>query len=63
VEGTKEPKTSVSTSIEDEIMNLDGMQGNTLHDKIVDMVRQIGEWMGYRSIRNYRVRSDAPYYL
>jgi len=56
-------ETPASMSIEDEIMNLDGVQGNTLHDKLVDMVRQIGEWMGYKSIRNYRVRPDAPYYI
>ncbi|MCW3136235.1 MAG: hypothetical protein N2V77_04780 [Canidatus Methanoxibalbensis ujae] len=61
VEGTEHvPKTPASMDIEDKIMNLDGVQGN-LHDKLADMVRQIGEWMGYKSIRNYRVRPDAPY--
>jgi len=64
---TKEPKNELQEVIEkpipveDQIMNLDGIMGSSLHDKLIDMLRQIGEWTRYRSITNYKVRHDSPY--
>ena len=50
-------------SIQDEIMNLDGIKGNSLHDKLIDMIRQIGEWMEYKSVPEFKLRPDVPYVL
>lgn len=55
------PPIAEQISIENEIMNLDNVQGNTLHDKLVDMLRQIGGWMRYISEPSYMIRPDAPY--
>ncbi len=57
------PQVTVTPSVEDAIINLDGAEGNTLHDKLIDMLRQIGVWMEYKSISNYRIRPDAPYFI
>jgi hypothetical protein len=48
-------------SVEDQIIGIDAVNGSSLHDRIIDMLRQIGEWTKYRAITNYKVRSDSPY--
>lgn len=53
----------VQISIQEEIMNLDGIGGNSLHDKLIDMMRQVGEWMEYKSVPEYKLRPDVPYVL
>ncbi|HUW95210.1 MAG TPA: hypothetical protein VMW58_05445 [Anaerolineae bacterium] len=50
-------------STQEEILTIDGLAGNTPHDRLADMIRQVGIWMGYDSVANYRVRADAPYRL
>ncbi len=50
-------------SVEDEIMSLDGVSGKSLHDRLAFMLRQIGEWMGYKAIQEYMIRPDVPYRL
>lgn len=48
-------------SIESKILGLDGVEGTTVHDRLADMVVQVGKWMGYESVRGHQVREDAPY--
>lgn len=48
-------------SIEDQINSLDGVDGDTLHNRLIDMLRQIGSWMNYKTEIEYRFRDDSPY--
>lgn len=64
-EGSEEvgPQPQEQMSMEEEILTIDGLAGNTLHDRLTEMIRDVGLWMGYESVSNYRVRPDAPYRL
>lgn len=51
------------STIEDKIKRLDGVHGNLIHDKVIDMIRQIGEWMKYDPVVNYKIRPDISYII
>ncbi len=60
------PRTGAPQPLEqirDQIMTHPDLTGNSLHDRICDMVAQIGKWMGYATEKGYRVAPDSPYQL
>lgn len=56
-------KDDVELSINDKIMRIDGVRGNTLHDRVVDIIRQTGEWAKYRSEANHTIHPELGYEL
>lgn len=51
----------VKMSIEDEIFSLDSVEGQSMHERLIDMLRQIGDWMNYESLIEYKLKEDSPY--
>lgn len=49
--------------VKDQIMAHPDIQGNSLHDRVCDMLAQVGKWMGYATERGYKVAPDSPYQL
>ncbi len=43
------------------IMSDNRIEGETLHEKIIDVLFQIGEWSGYEATRSYAVEPKSPY--
>jgi hypothetical protein len=39
------------------------LQGDSLHNKVVDMILQIGEWFGHEVKPSYKVEPKSPYIL
>jgi hypothetical protein len=39
------------------------LNGDSLHERVVDMLLQIGEWSGYEAKRSYKVESKSPYII
>lgn len=49
--------------VKDQIMAHADLEGNSLHDRVCDMLAQVGKWMGYATERGYKVAPDSPYQL
>ncbi|MCH8848109.1 MAG: hypothetical protein IIC32_03940 [Chloroflexi bacterium] len=47
----------------DAIMGNLTISGDSLHERIVDMLAQIAQWSGYSPSRGYKVQPDSPYEL
>lgn len=45
------------------ILSLPGLVSHTLHDRVVEMLKAIGEWMGYVAEAPYKPASESPYQL
>lgn len=45
------------------IMTNAELVGDSLHDRIIDMLAQIGKWMGYVAEKGYKVPPDSPYQI
>lgn len=61
----REP-TSASRPLEqvkDQILAHPDLAGSSLHDRVCDMLAQIGKWMGYVAEKGYKVAADSPYQL
>lgn len=56
----KEPKTE--REFEEAIMQLP-LQSNSLHDRICEMLEQIGSWMDYNTQTRYKISPDHAYQL
>jgi len=56
----KEPKTE--SEFEEAIMQLP-LQSNSLHDRICEMLEQIGSWMDYNTQTRYKISPDHAYQL
>ncbi len=58
---------TVAQSIFDEakaaIMGDLRLKGDSLHDKVIDMVAQMGEWSGFEVKKSYAVESKSPYVI
>ncbi len=39
------------------------LKGDSLHDRVIDMVAQIGDWSGFKSIKSYTVEPGSPYII
>jgi len=39
------------------------LSGDSLHDRIVDMLAQIGEWSGFQAVKSYSAEQSSPYQL
>lgn len=53
--------TSPLEEVQDLIMDNQELAGNSLHDKIISMLAQIGKWAGYIVETSYRISPDSPY--
>lgn len=62
-ESLVESPIKAELSIEEEILDLDGVKGKTLHDRLIDMLYQVGSWMDYDPKTEYGIRHDSPYKL
>jgi predicted RNA-binding protein len=60
IEAKKEEKTE--KEYEEEIMNLP-LQSNSLHDRLGEMLEQIGSWMDYNTQTRHKITSDHAYEL
>ncbi|MFQ5791813.1 MAG: hypothetical protein ACE5JI_15175 [Acidobacteriota bacterium] len=49
--------------VKDQIMAHPELQGDSLHDRVCDMLAHIGRWMGYTAEKGYKVAPDSPYQL
>jgi len=58
--GRTHPNVALQNAIES-IMSSSEIQGNSLHDRIVDMLAQLGRWTGYVPEKSYKVQPDSPY--
>jgi hypothetical protein len=45
------------------ILSSPDLVGGSLHDRVIDMLAQIGKWMGYVSEKDHMVAADSPYQL
>ncbi|MGH9670753.1 MAG: hypothetical protein ACRD3A_11665 [Terriglobales bacterium] len=43
------------------IMADDRLSGDSLHEKVIDMLAQIGDWSGYEPKKSYAVEPKSPY--
>jgi hypothetical protein len=60
------PASSGQTAFEDvkgAIMADAGIAGDSLHEKVIDMLAQIGAWSGNKSKKSYAVEAGSPYEL
>lgn len=39
------------------------LSGDSLHDRVIDMIAQIGKWSGYVPVKSYKVPADSPYQI
>lgn len=39
------------------------LKGDSLHEKVIDMLLQIGEWSGYEATGSYKVEHKSPYII
>ncbi|HAF15409.1 MAG TPA: hypothetical protein DCK99_17275 [Blastocatellia bacterium] len=39
------------------------LNGDSLHDRVIDMIAQIGKWSGYVPTKGYKVPQDSPYQI
>jgi hypothetical protein len=39
------------------------LSGDSLHDRVIDMIAQIGKWSGYVPVKSYKVLPDSPYQI
>ena len=39
------------------------LTGDSLHDRVIDMIAQIGKWSGYVPMKGYKVPPDSPYQI
>jgi len=39
------------------------LSGDSLHDRTIDMIAQIGEWLGYKPKKSFSVESNSPYLI
>ena len=51
----------ISEEVDSLILANQELQGDSLHDKVVDTLYQIGGWMGYTPRKSYKVRPESPY--
>jgi hypothetical protein len=47
--------------VENVILARQDLPGASLHDKVVHILAEIGQWSGYRSERSFQVAPDSPY--
>lgn len=45
------------------IMSEAGIAGDSLHERVIDMLAKIGEWSGHEPKKSYAVESNSPYVL
>jgi hypothetical protein len=60
------PASSAQPAFEDlkaAIMAESGLSGDSLHERVIDMLSQIGEWAGVRPQKSFRVEPKSPYSL
>jgi len=50
-----------SEEVDNLILANQELQGASLHEKVIDILYQIGAWMGYTPRKTYKVRPDSPY--
>lgn len=43
------------------IMSNPELQGSSLHERVIDMLAQIGRWTGYSPEKSFKVPEDSPY--
>jgi hypothetical protein len=61
-EGKLKPKIRSQAEYEKAIMNLP-LQANSLHDRLGEMLEQIGSWMDYNTQSRHRIAPDHSYQL
>lgn len=54
------PQGKINNSIEESINLINNVHGNSVHEKTIDMIKQIGEWMRYKPVINYKLHPDIP---
>ena len=52
---------AISEEVDNLILGNQDLQGDSLHEKVTDILYQIGAWMGYTPRKSYKVRPDSPY--
>lgn len=55
--------TEDSSDVIDAIKSNPDLSGDSLHDRVIDMVAQIGKWSGYVPAKNHKVPPDSPYQI
>lgn len=45
-------------NFENSIMQLDDIPGNSVHEKAINMIKQIGDWMRYKAVTKYKLHPD-----
>jgi hypothetical protein len=53
--------TEDSSDVIDAIKSNPDLSGDSLHDRVIDMVAQIGKWSGYVPAKSHKVPPDSPY--
>jgi len=57
------PSGKPSEDVSQAIMSNPDLQGTSLHERVIDMLAQIGQWTGYSPRKSYKVPEDSPYQI
>ena len=49
------------TDVEALVLGRDELLGASLHEKVIDMLANIGQWNGYTPVKSFKVAQDSPY--
>ncbi len=61
--GGEGPPGKTEKQYEDAIMALQSLQGQSLHERLAEMLEQIGSWMDYNTQTRHRIAPDHAYEL
>jgi len=51
----------VFEQVRESIMQDPRLNGDSLHERVIDMIAQMGEWAGFEAKKSYAVERDSPY--
>jgi hypothetical protein len=59
----REQPAALPQEVTEAIMSNSELVGDSLHDRVRDMLTRIGKWMGYIAEKGYKVPPDSPYQI